>query len=170
MKAYVCNSMPHNTMQSLQPATCVWRAVRLTFSASQWPTLPYNAALPRQVRPGTAEPPAARLSAPCLTISLPLLFWRLSLQVPAVRRSLQAYASAAAQSADAAPSPASTSGPLGGPPLVLYNTMSRQKEAFKPRPDQGNCVSMYVCGVTVYDFSHIGGSAAACAPCPAQST
>ena len=40
--------------------------------------------------------------------------------------------------------------------LVLYNTLTRQKEAFTPRPDQGNQVSMYVCGVTVYDYSHIG--------------
>ncbi|GAB4823355.1 hypothetical protein N2152v2_010401 [Parachlorella kessleri] len=34
--------------------------------------------------------------------------------------------------------------------------MTRQKEPFLPRPGQGNRVSMYVCGVTVYDFSHIG--------------
>lgn len=34
--------------------------------------------------------------------------------------------------------------------------MSRQKEVFRPRADQGNRVSMYVCGVTVYDYSHIG--------------
>ena len=27
---------------------------------------------------------------------------------------------------------------------------------FRPRPDQGNAVSMYVCGVTVYSMSHIG--------------
>lgn len=40
--------------------------------------------------------------------------------------------------------------------LQLYNTMTRQKEAFVPRTDQGNKVSMYVCGVTVYDLSHIG--------------
>lgn len=40
------------------------------------------------------------------------------------------------------------------PKLHLYNTMSRQKEVFTPR--QSNTVSMYVCGVTVYDYSHIG--------------
>jgi len=34
--------------------------------------------------------------------------------------------------------------------------MKRTKETFTPRPDQGNNVSMYVCGVTVYDYSHIG--------------
>jgi cysteinyl-tRNA synthetase len=34
--------------------------------------------------------------------------------------------------------------------------MSKKKELFQPRPDQGNAVSMYVCGVTVYDYSHIG--------------
>ena len=40
--------------------------------------------------------------------------------------------------------------------LVLYNTLSRRKEVFTPRGDQGNRVSLYVCGVTVYDYSHIG--------------
>ncbi|GFR48110.1 hypothetical protein Agub_g9934 [Astrephomene gubernaculifera] len=39
--------------------------------------------------------------------------------------------------------------------VVLYNTMARGKEPFRPlRPD--GPVSMYVCGVTVYDYSHIG--------------
>jgi cysteinyl-tRNA synthetase len=42
------------------------------------------------------------------------------------------------------------------PPLMLYNTMTKTKETFTPRPGQGNSVSMYVCGVTVYDYSHIG--------------
>jgi cysteinyl-tRNA synthetase len=38
--------------------------------------------------------------------------------------------------------------------LNIYNTLSRQKEAFVPwQPGQ---VSMYVCGVTVYESSHIG--------------
>ncbi|GAB4836812.1 hypothetical protein Ancab_001725 [Ancistrocladus abbreviatus] len=38
--------------------------------------------------------------------------------------------------------------------LWLYNTMSRQKELFKPKvPGK---VGMYVCGVTAYDLSHIG--------------
>ena len=41
--------------------------------------------------------------------------------------------------------------------LQLYNTMTKQKEVFRPRQDQGNRVAMYVCGVTVYDYSHIGG-------------
>jgi cysteinyl-tRNA synthetase len=36
--------------------------------------------------------------------------------------------------------------------------MTRQKEAFQPRADQGNRVTMYVCGVTVYDYSHIGAA------------
>ncbi|KAL6502098.1 hypothetical protein OROGR_027231 [Orobanche gracilis] len=38
--------------------------------------------------------------------------------------------------------------------LWLYNTMSRQKELFKPKLE--GKVGMYVCGVTAYDFSHIG--------------
>ena len=42
------------------------------------------------------------------------------------------------------------------PRLVLYNTLTRRKELFTPREDEGVKVSMYVCGVTVYDYSHIG--------------
>ncbi|CAH9076044.1 unnamed protein product [Cuscuta epithymum] len=38
--------------------------------------------------------------------------------------------------------------------LWLYNTMTKEKEMFKPKVP-GN-VGMYVCGVTAYDLSHIG--------------
>ncbi|GAA0168780.1 aminoacyl-tRNA synthetase [Lithospermum erythrorhizon] len=38
--------------------------------------------------------------------------------------------------------------------LQLYNTMSKQKELFKPK-EEGK-VGLYVCGVTSYDLSHIG--------------
>jgi cysteinyl-tRNA synthetase len=41
-------------------------------------------------------------------------------------------------------------------PLVLYNTLSRRKEAFAPL-DPTN-VRMYVCGPTVYDYAHIGNA------------
>jgi cysteinyl-tRNA synthetase len=34
--------------------------------------------------------------------------------------------------------------------------MTRHREAFHARPGSGRQVSMYVCGVTVYDYSHIG--------------
>ncbi|KAG2482286.1 hypothetical protein HYH03_018771 [Edaphochlamys debaryana] len=68
----------------------------------------------------------------------------------------QAQAVQAASPAVAAP--AATS-PLSQAALrervSLYNTMSRAKEPFRPRLPDGP-VSMYVCGVTVYDFSHIG--------------
>lgn len=38
--------------------------------------------------------------------------------------------------------------------LKIYNTLTREKEEFKPIvPGK---VSMYVCGVTIYDFCHIG--------------
>src|SRR6478609_2205264 len=38
--------------------------------------------------------------------------------------------------------------------LKIHNTLSRQKEAFTPIvPGK---VGMYVCGMTVYDFCHIG--------------
>src|SRR4030066_328107 len=38
--------------------------------------------------------------------------------------------------------------------LVLFNTLSRTKEPFEPL--QEGKVGMYVCGVTVYDQSHLG--------------
>jgi cysteinyl-tRNA synthetase len=41
-------------------------------------------------------------------------------------------------------------------PLMLYNTLTRRKERFKPL-DAGN-VRMYVCGPTVYDYAHIGNA------------
>ena len=38
--------------------------------------------------------------------------------------------------------------------LTVYNTLTRQKEAFQPlNPQQ---VRMYVCGMTVYDYCHLG--------------
>src|SRR3954449_3445875 len=40
--------------------------------------------------------------------------------------------------------------------LVLYNTMTRRKEEFRPI-DPAN-VRMYVCGPTVYDLAHIGNA------------
>lgn len=68
---------------------------------------------------------------------------------------------AAKASAAAAASPASAGVSRGGagaplPELLLYNSMSRSKEVFRARKGQGNAVSMYVCGVTVYSMSHIG--------------
>jgi cysteinyl-tRNA synthetase len=38
--------------------------------------------------------------------------------------------------------------------LVIYNTLSRKKENFKPLVE--GRARMYVCGPTVYDYSHIG--------------
>lgn len=41
-----------------------------------------------------------------------------------------------------------------GSDFQIYNTMTKQKEKFVPLvPGK---VAMYVCGVTSYDFSHIG--------------
>ncbi|XP_078173963.1 cysteinyl-tRNA synthetase, class Ia family protein [Carex rostrata] len=40
--------------------------------------------------------------------------------------------------------------------LYLYNTMTKSKELFQPRDPTSKAVGMYVCGVTPYDFSHIG--------------
>ncbi|MBA3044578.1 cysteine--tRNA ligase, partial [archaeon] len=38
--------------------------------------------------------------------------------------------------------------------LKIYNTLTRQKEEFVPI--HGNRVNMFVCGPTVYDYSHLG--------------
>ena len=38
--------------------------------------------------------------------------------------------------------------------LSIYNTLSKTKDVFQPL--EGNQVRMYVCGMTVYDFCHIG--------------
>ncbi|KAL5219250.1 hypothetical protein ABZP36_019934 [Zizania latifolia] len=40
------------------------------------------------------------------------------------------------------------------PQLELFNSMTKKKELFEPRVE--GKVNMYVCGVTPYDFSHIG--------------
>lgn len=41
-------------------------------------------------------------------------------------------------------------------PLVLYNTLTRRKDAFEPLDSEN--VRMYVCGPTVYDSAHIGNA------------
>lgn len=40
--------------------------------------------------------------------------------------------------------------------LMLYNTMSRKKDEFRPFDPEN--VRMYVCGPTVYDYAHIGNA------------
>jgi len=40
--------------------------------------------------------------------------------------------------------------------LQLYNTLTRQKEAFQPISN--DTIGMYVCGPTVYDYAHIGNA------------
>ena len=39
-------------------------------------------------------------------------------------------------------------------PLKLYNTLTRKKEEFKPIRDKK--VNLFVCGITPYDYAHIG--------------
>ncbi len=39
-------------------------------------------------------------------------------------------------------------------PLKVYNTLSRKKEVFKPINDKN--VKFFVCGITSYDYAHIG--------------
>ena len=41
--------------------------------------------------------------------------------------------------------------------LRLYNTLTRQREEFTPRPGVDD-IGMYVCGPTVYDYAHIGNA------------
>ncbi|MDK2784474.1 MAG: cysteinyl-tRNA synthetase [Bacillota bacterium] len=41
-------------------------------------------------------------------------------------------------------------------PLYVYNTLTRRKEEFKPR--EPGKVSIYVCGVTPYNFCHVGNA------------
>jgi len=43
---------------------------------------------------------------------------------------------------------------IPSPEVWLHNTMSKNKELFKPKVEKK--VGMYVCGVTAYDLSHIG--------------
>ena len=38
--------------------------------------------------------------------------------------------------------------------LAIYNTLTKQKKPLQPL--EGNHVRMYVCGMTVYDYCHIG--------------
>ncbi len=38
--------------------------------------------------------------------------------------------------------------------LTIFNTLTRQKELFKPL--EANKVGLYICGVTVYDYCHVG--------------
>ena len=40
--------------------------------------------------------------------------------------------------------------------LVLYNTLTRQKQVFEPTDPE--LVTMYVCGPTVYNYAHIGNA------------
>jgi cysteinyl-tRNA synthetase len=47
-----------------------------------------------------------------------------------------------------------TAAPRPGTTLTVYNTLSRRKEPFHPLDPPR--VGMYVCGLTVYDYAHIG--------------
>ncbi|HLQ87972.1 MAG TPA: class I tRNA ligase family protein, partial [Enterococcus sp.] len=40
--------------------------------------------------------------------------------------------------------------------IKIYNTLTRQKETFKPL--EAGKVKMYVCGPTVYNYIHIGNA------------
>jgi cysteinyl-tRNA synthetase len=59
-----------------------------------------------------------------------------------------------AEEGDQAPAPATAAVAKTLPQLELFNSMTKKKEPFHPRVE--GKVGMYVCGVTPYDFSHIG--------------
>lgn len=40
--------------------------------------------------------------------------------------------------------------------LRLYNTLTKQKEEFKPIDEENHVVKIYTCGPTVYNYAHIG--------------
>ena len=40
--------------------------------------------------------------------------------------------------------------------LKLYNTLTKKKEEFEPIDKENNLVRMYSCGLTVYNYAHIG--------------
>src|SRR5689334_22449800 len=46
---------------------------------------------------------------------------------------------------------------MNPPPVRLYNTFTRRKEALRPLQQQGDGkVRIYSCGPTVYRFAHVG--------------
>ena len=40
--------------------------------------------------------------------------------------------------------------------IKLYNTLTKEKEVFEPIDKENNIVKMYSCGLTVYNYAHIG--------------
>lgn len=65
----------------------------------------------------------------------------------------QLFCSSSSVSASSSPHD-ENNGFIRAPKFQIFNTMSKQKEDFKPKvPGE---VGMYVCGVTTYDLSHIG--------------
>lgn len=84
------------------------------------------------------------------------------------QRSKRCAHTASATAAQQAPAQASSSGqaaaddslPALRSRLQLYNTLAKSKQPFTTRTETPNSVQMYVCGVTVYDYSHIGEVAA----------
>ncbi|KIY97033.1 cysteinyl-tRNA synthetase [Monoraphidium neglectum] len=96
--------------------------------------------------------PAARWPLP--RCSLPPAAAACSSAAAAPRRRPRAGAAPAQAEAAVAAAGASLEELRGA--LQLYNTMARTKQGLRPREGMGDKLQMYVCGVTVYDYSHIG--------------
>ena len=101
-------------------------------------------------------PVSFRAVAPLRTIARPLTVVARRLPLPVrhtrggvrgLRTSAHAHGAAAIEVGEAV---------AGAEYQLVYDTLSRTKQPFRPRAGQGNAVGMYVCGVTVYDYSHIG--------------
>ena len=107
----------------------------------------------RSTAPARAWRAACRAARPTAARAAAGPRWRADAARGAPPRRRAVAASATEASPAAAPA---TQTHLGvAPPLVLYDTMTRSKRAFEPRAGAPS-VGLYCCGVTVYDYSHIG--------------
>jgi cysteinyl-tRNA synthetase len=115
---------------SLRPAAALWRSLSRA-PPRAWPA----PAAPRGGAPRRAAPPPPSFAA----------------------RASAAAAGGASSAAPTPPPPEVMDLPLT---LRLHNTLTRAKEPFRPAPPPPGAprptATLYVCGVTAYDLSHVG--------------